>query len=155
MKKTLYVFLQCTWGFLQSLMGFLYMLRYAKCRHEWYYGAYVTYFDAWGGGISLGMFVFVAENNEKIREIHRKKGNVFDEKRQKAILVHEYGHSIQSLILGPLYLFIIGIPSMTWASFKPLVEYRKRTGVKYTSFYPERWANRLGEWVTKEVAIDN
>ncbi|MDD7457766.1 MAG: hypothetical protein PUK83_05000 [Clostridia bacterium] len=155
MKKTLYVFLQCTWGFLQSLMGFLYMLRYAKCRHEWYHGSYVTYFDAWGGGISLGMFVFVAENNEKIREIHRKKGNVFDEKRQKAILVHEYGHTIQSLILGPLYLFIIGIPSMTWASFKPLVEYRKRTGVKYTSFYPERWANRLGEWVTKEVAIDN
>ena len=155
MKKLAYVVVQFTWGILQSLMGLIYMLRYVKCRHEWYHGAYVTYFDAWGGGISLGMFVFVAENNEKIREIHKERGNVYDEKRQRAILVHEYGHTIQSLILGPLYLIIIGLPSLIWASSKRFIKYRKKTGVKYTSFYPEKWANRLGELVTKEAAVDN
>lgn len=32
----------------------------------------------------------------------------------QTLLVHEYGHTIQSMILGPLYLIVIGIPSTLW-----------------------------------------
>jgi len=39
---------------------------------------------------------------------------------------HEFGHRLQSLVLGPLYLFIIGIPSAISRS---------------SSFYTERWAD--------------
>lgn len=30
---------------------------------------------------------------------------------------HEYGHQLQSYILGPLYLLIIGLPSGLWCWF--------------------------------------
>jgi hypothetical protein len=55
---------------------------------------------------------------------------------------HEYGHSIQSMVLGPLYLLMIGIPSMVWAGcFK---NYRKRSKKSYYWFYTESWADRWG-----------
>ena len=47
--------------------------------------------------MSMGMFLFLGDHD-------------------KHVLVHEYGHSIQSCILGPLYLPVIGIPSLIWAS---------------------------------------
>ncbi|MDR0751575.1 MAG: hypothetical protein LBF12_03175 [Christensenellaceae bacterium] len=63
--------------------------------------------------------------------------------------IHEFGHTIQSLILGPFYLLIIGIPSFVWCNSKRFIELRK-TGVSYFSFYTERWANYLGEKISKE-----
>ena len=77
-----------------------------------------------GNGISFGPFVFV-------------KYYYFD-----AITTyeHERGHSLQSLYLGPLYLFIIGIPSLLWA-----IWYKKHPNGSYYSFFTERWADKLAE----------
>jgi hypothetical protein len=72
-----------------------------------------------------------------------------DEKWTSTTKVHEYGHTIQSLILGPLYLFVIGIPSIIWCNSKKCVKLRKEKGVSYFDFYPEKWANFLGEKITK------
>ena len=69
------------------------------------------------------------------------------------LLVHEYGHTIQSLILGPLYLIVIGIPSTLWVFFG--AKKRKDKQVAYGSFFTEGWANSLGEWVTGEKSIGN
>ena len=52
---------------------------------------------------------------------------------------HEYGHTRQSLYLGPLYLFVIGIPSILWAA-----TYKLFKKDYYTSFYTEIWADKLG-----------
>ena len=55
---------------------------------------------------------------------------------------HEYGHSKQSNILGPLYLIVIGIPSL----LHNIVHYLcSKIGIKwnYYSFYTESWANKL------------
>ncbi len=52
---------------------------------------------------------------------------------------HETGHTIQSLYLGPLYLIVIGIPSIVWAGL-----IHKRTNKSYYWFYTESWANKLG-----------
>lgn len=52
---------------------------------------------------------------------------------------HEKGHTIQSLILGPLYLIVIGLPSIVWAGF-----IHKHTNKSYYWFYTEAWADKLG-----------
>lgn len=60
---------------------------------------------------------------------------------QKSIQ-HECGHSKQSNILGPLYLIVIGIPSL----LHNIVHYLcNKIGIKwnYYSFYTESWANKL------------
>lgn len=60
---------------------------------------------------------------------------------QKSIQ-HEFGHSKQSNILGPLYLIVIVIPSL----LHNIVHYLcSKIGIKwnYYSFYTESWANKL------------
>jgi hypothetical protein len=72
------------------------------------------------GGISLGNFVYLdytLSNN------------------QASIMHEQEGHTVDSKILGPLYLFIIGIPSIMWAWFGP--DY-----ICYYNFYTEKWANK-------------
>ena len=60
---------------------------------------------------------------------------------QKSIQ-HECGHSKQSDILGPLYLMVIGIPSLLHNMAHYLCS---KIGIKwnYYSFYTESWANKL------------
>lgn len=57
-------------------------------------------------------------------------------------LLHEWGHTRQSLMLGPLYLPVVGLPSIVWAALYGSVIPRSRNG--YYRFYTERWADRLG-----------
>ena len=52
---------------------------------------------------------------------------------------HEWGHTRWSLYLGPLYLLIIGLPSIIWAMIH--TPYSKRS---YYWFYTERLADRSG-----------
>lgn len=75
------------------------------------------------GGISLGSFVFISEFSSECEEV----------------VAHEQdGHVKQSHYLGPFYLLVIGIPSITWAS-----TYRMLGFKNYYSFYTEAWANKL------------
>ena len=53
---------------------------------------------------------------------------------------HESGHSKQSLILGPLYLFVIALPSLIWHVWYYSGKAKK---CSYYWFYTERWANKL------------
>lgn len=53
--------------------------------------------------------------------------------------MHERGHSVQSMMLGPLYLVVIGLPSILWAAW-----WTADRGMSYYSFYTERWADKLG-----------
>lgn len=61
------------------------------------------------------------------------------------VLCHEWGHTRQSLYLGWLYLLIIGLPSLIWAS---LYDYGWK--MSYYDFYTEKWADRLGGVIRKE-----
>ncbi len=64
----------------------------------------------------------------------------------EAILRHEAGHSRQSQLLGPLYLAVIGLPSLLWAVWFSWSRSRSRTQRSsprpYGWFYTEAWANR-------------
>lgn len=148
MKLALYKIWQCTWGFLQTLLGLFMFLIHNKSKHFWYHGALVT---AWKlkSSVSLGMFVFVADEPF----FAKKYRDISIEDHSKMLLVHEYGHTIQSLILGPLYLIVIGIPSSMWAFFGG--KKRKEQKIPYGAFFTEKWANSLGERVTGEKSIGN
>jgi len=56
------------------------------------------------------------------------------------IIQHETGHVKQSLILGPFYLLVIGLPSLVHAAV-----HKKwcPSTLNYYHFYTEKWANKL------------
>lgn len=78
------------------------------------------------GAVTLGCYVFVGLNSE-----YRKT------------VKHELGHTIQSKILGPLYLIVIGIPSITYCGLRRIFPSLRRKN--YYNFYTEKWANNLSE----------
>lgn len=131
MKRLLYIVWQYTWGLLQNLAGgtiyAFYRLR--GCPHFAYQGALAVIWPVRSGSMSLGRFLFLHESY--------RPGD-------RALLAHEYGHTIQSLILGPLYLFVIGLPSLLWAGLPVFQRRRHDRHVSHYSFYPEKWANALG-----------
>ena len=72
------------------------------------------------GGISLGNFAFLSTTKAK----------------KVASIMHEQeGHTYDSKLFGPLYLFVIGLPSLLLAIYCHDME-------KYYTFYTEKWANK-------------
>ena len=138
MKRVFVMLLQCTWGIVQTLMGAAVFLKLLRCPHRLYRGCIETQWDS-RGGMSLGLFIFTP--NEETE-------------RAKKVRVHEYGHCIQSIVLGPLYL-IVGLISVTWANLPYFRKLRREKKIPYTSCFVESWASRWGEWVTGEEAIWN
>lgn len=65
------------------------------------------------------------------------------------LLTHEYGHSLQSLALGPLYLPAAAIPSVLW--FWLFRKYRRTHHIPYRQFYTERWADAWGATFSKKI----
>ena len=138
MKRFLVMFLQCTWGIVQTLMGAVVFLKNIRCPHKIYRGCIDTRWNG-RGGMSLGLFIFTP--NEETD-------------RAEKVRVHEYGHCIQSIVIGPLYL-IVGLISVTWANLPYFRKLRKEKNIPYTSCFVESWASKWGEWVTGEDAIWN
>lgn len=111
------------WQLPQNLVGLLVRLIFiGEVRHT-VAGIQFWYCKSFPGGISLGNMVMIGSKYE-------------------LTVRHEYGHQIQSKILGPLYLLVIGIPSLIWAwLYGPVIKYT-RNG--YYRFYTEKWADKLG-----------
>ena len=123
-------------------------VKHFKSKHYAYHGAIITEWNV-KSSMSLGLFVFVTSDPYFAPKY---EGQISIQELSKRLLVHEYGHTIQSLILGPLYLIIIGIPSTLWGFVG--AKKRKDDQIPYGAFFTEGWANRLGEWVTGEKSID-
>ncbi|MBR4012081.1 MAG: hypothetical protein IKI98_04590 [Spirochaetaceae bacterium] len=147
MNQILYRFWQSTWGIFQTILGFILFLKYFKNKHFSYHGAIITEWNN-NTSLSLGLFVFVTVHpffTEKYKYEYTQ------EELARKLLVHEYGHTIQSLILGPLYLIVIGIPSTLWGFLFAKKRYEKQ--IPYCAFFTESWANKCGEYVTNEESI--
>lgn len=131
MKKLLYIFWQYTWGILQNLAGgAVYLVfRIMGCPHFKYQGALVTIWTIRAGSMSLGRFLFLDPTWKT---------------RDHSLLAHEYGHSVQSLMLGPLFLPVIALPSILWAGLPYFERLRKKKHMTYGDAYQENWANKLG-----------
>ena len=119
-------FINYIWQFIQNTLGILY---------KWYlendvitrvdYSAtdYECYLTRNGGGVTLGRYIFV---NQYFKDLSN-------------VILHERGHVKQSRILGPLYIIIIGIPSILWAGLHNTIAPNK----SYYWFYTESLANKL------------
>lgn len=127
--------LQFTWGALQTAAGAVLTLILIKRRHFIYRGSVAC---EWGRGesLSLGLFIFISE---------QAQGRFREE-----LCAHEYGHSVQSMLLGPLYLPFIALPSALWCMLPACKRHRSVKGISYYGFYPERWANGIAEKLTGE-----
>ena len=96
MKKFWYYFLSWTWGIIMSAIGFIiasvcFGLGYECKMHA---GAFCFEIGGNWGGISFGCFFFCGTGSSK----HTKD--------------HEFGHSLQNCLWGPLFPFVIGLPSV-------------------------------------------
>lgn len=96
----------------------------------------------WNSGVSLGQYIILDDIYVSFK---------LAEKRKMITIKHEYGHTRQSLILGPLYLLLIGIPSITGNLIDRAMGKRDLvTREKWYYGLPwEKWADKLGN-VTKD-----
>ena len=138
MRKLLNYFaipFQFCWELPQILLGFLVfasmkisrkIVKTEKEKHRFFIETLKT-------GVSLGWIVFWTPEGNRFKSI------VNDCRK------HEYGHARQSQMLGPLYLIIVGIPSLARVFYGYL--YRKTTGKSWGNYFkgfPENWADKLG-----------
>lgn len=119
----------------QNLIGLIFSWLCSPVKHTFNLGKhrwtetqlnYTSWMDIGGkfhSGVCLGKYIFLCE--------HRNDYDLTVER-------HEYGHYRQSKILGPLYLIVIGLPSLIHA-----IWWKPGKG-DYYSFFTERWADRLG-----------
>jgi len=133
-----YYLIQFTWGILQNLAGAFWFLCCLGKKHSRYHGAIVTRVrrKRFRGGWTFGCFIFLTEPLTRAEE--------------HDLLIHEYGHTLQSLLLGPVWSLAIGLPSMLWCNLPLFQRLRREKGISYYRLYCEAWANRLGERATGE-----
>ena len=85
-------------------------------------------------GVSLGSFIIFGDMNGRYIPVEQT-------------IMHEQGHQRQSLYLGPLYLIIIGLPSITGNIYDRIAhrnwDYLARTKWYYKQPW-EHWADKLG-----------
>lgn len=124
--KHLIKILRWIWEFPQCLLGHM-LTNFYDVEYKETYNGIDVYAGDFPGGISLGQYILMSETSYKDKRARTKK--------------HEYGHSIQSLYLGPLYLIVVGLPSILWAgAIHPFV----KDEISYYEVYPEKWADQLG-----------
>lgn len=94
-SKPLYYILNCTWGILMTGIGAVIALMLLIAGYEPKRHAGSIYFNvgkSWGG-VELGMFFLT------------------DEHDSKSVKDHEFGHSLQNCLWGPLMPFVVCLPS--------------------------------------------
>lgn len=128
LPKALFYAVQFTWGLPVNLAGLFTFLLCKRARCKRFCNSIVTYLPGNRGGLSLGVFIFLSIENAGE---HRR------------LCVHEYGHTIQCLFLGPLYWPVIVIPSAVWYHF--FSGFRKTHRIPYDALYCERWATAWGK----------
>lgn len=112
------------WQLPQNLVGLLFLLFIqGEKRHE-LNSIRFYYLKTFPGGITVGEYVIVGT-------------------KQELIVRHEYGHVLQSRILGPLYLIVIGLPSLIHAWINGAIGCCEKHDKGYYHFYTEKWADKL------------
>lgn len=112
------------WQLPQNILGLFLLLIYRKSELMEIGGVKVFFNETFHGGVSLGSFIFVSTQD-------------------RFTSMHEHGHQIQSMIFGPLYLILVGLPSIIWAAIYG-TKICPRTHNGYYKFFIERSADKLG-----------
>ena len=126
-KKIIRAIIAWTWELPQNLIGGAMSLIFRDKAKNTMNDNTEGVFHHWRytSGLSLGIFRFVGYN------------------ASSDTMNHEYGHSRQSLYLGPLYLIVIGLPSLIWCGLHTYTALYWK--ISYYWFYTEAWADKLGK----------
>ena len=108
--------------FLQNIFGRI-VIKYSGAIYTKTYKGKMVYTHDKGFGVSLGKYIIIRYN------------------ASLNTLNHEYGHCLQSEKLGPLYLLVVGIPSIT---MNILTRWGILKSERYYKRFPENWADTLG-----------
>lgn len=111
LQKALYWVLSYTWGIVMTLAGSLVAVVLIITGHKPKKFGWDIYFNVgkWWGGLELGPFFLV---------------DSFDDLETKC---HEHGHGFQNIIVGPLFPFLVGIPSSIRYWLREFHTHTKRT----------------------------
>lgn len=115
----------CTWGIIMSTIGALATggLNLVKIIGKWFGKdlrikthrngcSFITEVGGNWGGVELGAFALCGNYSEKHKAwfAHTRR--------------HEFGHAIQHLYMGPLFIFIVAIPSATRYWYQRIMQKR-------------------------------
>ena len=142
-NKCLYYLIQFTWGIEANLLGLVAFL-FCKFVLNWEVTKYYKNIivsprnKEMNSGLSLGIFLFVDKN------------------ASDSIKQHEYGHSIQNLIFGVLWIELIAIWSFIRFWYYELMVNKLKLNINYNyySIWFERDASALGKRAIKDKAWD-
>ncbi len=136
LKDFLFYLVQWTWGLPVNIVGYIAFLICTKVkgyRYQNFGYAKIVYIPWNQGGLSLGLFIFMRDQHPNRKWTYNTR-------------IHEYGHTWQCLLLGPLYYIVIALPSVIWCNcFR---KYREKNNVPYSAVYCESWANSWGQKFT-------
>lgn len=131
-EKIFTMLLHFTWGFPQTILAWILLIvhgaMYGPCKIQFQKdcAVFIVTNKMFKSPFSLGVFIF---KPHRIPLLPSTK-------------IHEYGHTMQALALGPAYLLIVGIPSAVWNYLR--VQKGCFQSYGYYSFYTEKWAEAWG-----------
>ncbi len=123
------------WEFPQNLLGLVVfaIMNYKRSFLHVEKKTNLIFLETKNTGVSLGWFIFWTPAGNRFSHL------VND------CRMHEYGHTRQSVMLGPLYLLIVGIPSLGRVAYSRWYKWKyKRNWDNYFNGFPENWADKLG-----------
>ena len=118
--------LYVTWCALQTLIGALLALCLLSVSRTQVYRGMVVIYHPLGLTFSLGTFAFVSNGADDARDARGRM----------------YGHYLQSLIYGPLFLFVVVLPQMI-VRIPCIKKHREERGIGPTDLFVRRQARRL------------
>ena len=135
--KTLKFILLWIWQLPQNIAGLIFYLIMNEGKNiKLDNGNIACFSNKMSGGISLGNYSVIDGYYWKYN-----KGDI-NKILNLNVTKHEgYGHAAQSRLLGPLYLLIIGLPSIIWASLYGTKLFPYKVNGYYV-FYTEKWADK-------------
>lgn len=134
--RWLYYFMACTWGIIMTFIGtvvsgVLALVKISapdkvKIKFNPYYWIYsISVGPDYWGGCELGLCF------------------IRDQKSQGTLPAHEFGHTFQNCLLGPLFPFMVALPSAAWYWVHTLNQ-SKRKLKPYDSMWFEDAATQCG-----------
>ena len=147
--RWLYYFMACTWGVIMTILGLIITLILAivkifipkKIIFKQFYWIYsITVGPEWWGGCEMGL-MFLRDHNSSVNYINP----------------HEFGHTFQNCLLGPLFPFMVAIPSAIRYWLREI--FPKKIWAPYDSAWFEDAATQCGVYAVrilsqKQEALD-
>lgn len=140
-QKIFYYVLQFTWNLPMTLFGGILALiaLIAKCFGvkvefgKFYWVGFAKIGPDYWGGCDTGLFF--------LRD-HKSEGD---------LMSHEWGHTFEGVVLGPLFIFLVAIPSAVRWWIDWFKQKKTGQGIDYNAFWAEDAASACGNWAVAQL----